>query len=225
MGFNFVKLSELNFELNSETTEKGRSYKTPQGKIYPSITTVLSPYNKKALFEWRKKVGEEEANRIARKASSRGTKLHTICEKYLLNEITDMSYKTMMPDTKELFKSIRNFLDENIQNVYGIEQPLYSDKLRVAGRCDCIADWNNEISIIDWKTSSREKSKDGIRNYFMQAAAYAEMFTERTGLNVNQIVIAIAVEGSSPQIFVEQKDKYLKELNTFIDLYFENNKT
>jgi len=207
--FNHVKIPELNFDLESETTETGRVYKTPTGKLYPSITTVLSSYNKKALFEWRARVGEEEANRIARKASGRGTRLHNAVEKYLLNEFSDMKMNSMMPDAKELFVQLRPLLNEHVGDIYGIEQPLYSDKLQLAGRCDCIAEWDGELSIVDWKTASRTKSKDGIKNYFMQATAYAVMYEERTGKSINQIVVAIAVENESPQIFVEQKDKYL----------------
>jgi len=220
MNFNHVKLDSLNFELESETTEKGRTYKTKEGKSYPSITTVLSEYNRKAIFEWRQRVGEEEANKVSRKASGRGTKLHNVCEKYLLNEMTDMKISMMMPDTKELFLKIRPLLDQNIGDVYGIEQPLYSDKLRIAGRCDCIAEWNGVLSIVDWKTASYKKEKEYIENYFMQAAGYSEMFEERAGIPINQIVIAIAVENEDPQVFIEHKDSYLPGLKRYIDKYF-----
>lgn len=215
-NFEFVKLDSLNYDLTAVTTDDGRVYETPTGEKYPSITTVLSSYNKKALFEWRERVGAEEANRIARKASSRGTKLHTICEKYLLNESDGMKFKTMMPDTKELFLQLKPHIDENVGRVFGIEQALFSHRLKIAGRCDCIAEWNNQLSIIDYKTSTREKSEDGILNYFMQCTAYAEMFEERTGLPVNQIVVAIAVEDAQPQIFVREKHKYIDALMKYI---------
>ena len=219
-NFNHVKLSELDFELESETTEAGRTYKTPGGKSYPSITTVLSNYNKKAIYEWRQRVGEEEANRVSRAASGRGTKLHNAVEKYLLNEMSDLKYSSMMPDTKELFLKVKPFLDNHIGDVYGIEQPLYSDKLRIAGRCDCIAEWEGELSIVDWKTSSKVKQKEYIQNYFMQCAAYAEMFEERTGKPINQIVVAIVVEETnSPLIFVENKSDYILPLQEYILKY------
>lgn len=209
MNFRHVKLSELDFELESTTTDKGRVYRVPGGELYPSITTVLSAYNKKAIMEWRQRVGEEKANEISRKASGRGTKLHNTVEKYLLNEMTDMKLKTMMPDIKEMFFDMRKIIDENIGNIYGIEQPLYSHKLRLAGRCDCIAEWNGELAIVDWKTASRTKDKDHIQNYFMQATAYAEMFEERTGRSIDTIVVVIAVQSELPQLFVENKTKYL----------------
>jgi hypothetical protein len=219
MNFCHVKLSELDFELESTTTEKGRVYRVPGGELYPSITTVLSAYNKKAIMEWRQRVGEEKANEISRKASGRGTKLHNTVEKYLLNEMTDMKLKTMMPDIKEMFFDMRKIIDENIGDIYGIEQPLYSHKLKLAGRCDCIAEWNGELAIVDWKTASRTKDKDHIQNYFMQATAYAEMFEERTGRAIDTIVVAISVQSESPQLFVEKKSKYLLPLNEYNERY------
>jgi genome maintenance exonuclease 1 len=219
VNFNHVKLDALNFELESVTTESGRTYKTPSGNIYPSITTVLSSYNKQAILEWRQRVGEEEANRVSRKASNRGTKLHNTVEKYLLNEMSPLQMHTMMPDTKELFLKLKPLLDSHVDNIYGIEQPLFSDKLRLAGRCDCIGEWDGKISIIDWKTANYNKEKNQIANYFMQATAYSEMFTERTGIEINQIVIAIAVENEPPQVFIEDKKDYLVELNKYVDRY------
>ena len=220
MPFNHVKLESLNFDLESKTTESGRKYKTPEGKFYPSITTVLSSYNKKAIMEWRQRVGEEEANKISRKASGRGTKLHNSVEKYLLNEMSPLQMQTMMPDIKEMFVNIRPYLDTHIGDIYGIEQPLFSDRLKIAGRCDCIGMWDGVLSIIDWKTSSRLKDKNHIENYFMQATAYSEMFEERTGMPIEQLVIAIAVEGETlPQIFIEKKQDYLTMTNRYIGKY------
>lgn len=221
MSFNHIKLPELDFDLVSETTESGRKYKTPDGKLYPSITTVLSAYNKQAIMEWRQRVGEEEANKISRQAAGRGTKLHNVVEKYLLNEMSDMKIQTMMPDTKELFLSVRKHIDKHVGDVYGIEQALYSHKLRLAGRCDCIAEWDGRLSIVDWKTASKRKEESHIQNYFMQASAYAEMFGELTGKSINQIVVVIAVQSEFPQIFVDEKTKYLTPLNQFIERYWQ----
>ena len=219
MNFNHVKLSELNFELESITTESGRIYKTPGGKSYPSITTVLSSYNKKAIYEWRQRVGEEEANRISRAASGRGTRLHNAVEKYLLNEMTELKRKTIMPDALPLYTQLENILKVKIGDIYGIEQPLYSDRLGIAGRCDCIAEWEGVLSIVDWKTAKDYKQKNHIQNYFMQGAAYAEMFEERTGKPIEQVVIAIANDNMNPQIFVEKKTDYLLPLQQYILSY------
>lgn len=221
MQFNHVKLESLNFDLTAVTTDNGRQYTTPEGKIYPSVTTVLSEYNKKAIFEWRDKVGAEVANKISRAASGRGTKLHTVCEKYLLNEMSDMKIQTMMPDTKELFFALKPHLDKNIGNIYSLEQALYSDELRMAGRVDCIAEWDGKLSVIDFKTASKSKDENYILNYFMQCTAYANMFEERTGQPIDQLVVAIAVVEDFPQIFVRNKTKYIPELNKFIDSYWK----
>ncbi len=219
MNFNHVKLSELDFELESITTESGRTYKTPGGKSYPSITTVLSNYNKKAIYEWRQRVGEEEANRVSRAASGRGTRLHNAVEKYLLNEMTELKRKSIMPDALPLYVQLENILKVKIGDIYGIEQPLYSDRLGIAGRCDCIAEWEGVLSIVDWKTAKDYKQKNHIQNYFMQGAAYAEMFEERTGRPIEQVVIAIANDNMNPQIFVEKKTDYLLPLQEYILRY------
>ena len=221
MSFNFVKLPALDFDLQSVTVEGSRKYTTPEGKIYPSVTTILSHSTDKTfLFEWRKRVGEEEANRIVKKSSGRGTKLHSVCEKYLLNELNDMKIRMMMPDIKDFFLQLRPHIDKNIGNVYGLEQALYSDRLRMAGRTDCIAEWNGKLSIVDYKNSIKEKKENWIQNYFIQCTAYAEMFEERTGLPIEQIVVAIANEEGTPQIFIREKTKYVADLHNYIGNYW-----
>lgn len=216
-NFEHIKLESLNFDLEATTSESGRVYKTPEGNLYPSITTVLSSYNKKGILEWRNRVGEEAANKISRQAANRGTKLHYVCEQYLLNLMNDMRFKMMMPDTKELFMKLRPYLDKHIGKIYAIEQSLYSDRLGVAGRVDCIAEWDGELAVIDFKTSSKLKEEHYIGNYFMQCSAYAEMFEERTKLNISRIVVAIAVENEEPQIFVREKTKYIDPLMLLIE--------
>ena len=219
--FEFVNLPELDFDLQSKTENGSRKYVTPNGDAYPSVTTILSAYNKKAIQEWRERVGEEAANKISTQASTRGTRLHSLCESYLLNELSPLKLNSVMPDAKELFVKIKPKLDDNIGKIYSLEQALYSDKLRIAGRVDCIAEWNGELSVIDFKTASKEKNEEWIQNYFMQCSAYAEMFEERTGKPINQIVVAIAVANGDTQIFVKQKEEYLRGLNFFIDEYYD----
>lgn len=221
--FEFVNLPELDFDMKAVTTDSGRVYLTPSGKKYPSVTTVLSSYGKKALFEWRQRVGEEEANRIASKASRRGTALHTVCEKYLLNEMSSMKLASMIPTTKELFFKIKPHIDTNIGKVYALEQALYSDALGVAGRVDCIAEWNGKLSIVDFKSSTKQKNKDNIGNYFMQCTAYAEMFGELTKENIEQIVVLIGTEEGPGQVFVESKQNYLKPLKEYISYHYLKN--
>lgn len=220
--FKHLPFSELDFDLQAETTEKGRKYLTPNGKAYPSITTILSAYNIKKIMEWRQRVGDEEANRVAGRASRRGTKLHSICESYLKNEITPLKMQTMMPSDKENFLKLKDVLNKHIDIVFALEQALYSDRLGVAGRVDCIATWNGKISIIDFKTSTNEKSENNIENYFMQCSAYAEMFEERTCVPIEQIVVVIAVENGTHQVFVKDKHKYLDQLNFYINKHYKN---
>lgn len=225
MNFNHVKIDGLDYELESTTTEGGRVYKTPGGNLYPSITTILSySTDKTHLDEWRQRVGEKEANRITKKSSDRGTKLHEMCEKYLLNELTDFKIRMMMPDIKDFFMQLRPHIDQNVGDIFGLELPLYSDALKLAGRTDCVAIWNGKVSIIDYKNSRKEKKEEWIQNYFVQCTAYAVMFEERTGIPVEQIVVAIANEEGTPQIFVREKSKYLEELQSYIERYWTNEK-
>jgi len=220
MTFNHVKLPALDFELESITSESGRIYLTPSGFSYPSVTTVLGSFSKQGIQEWRERVGEEEANKISGRASRRGEALHLACEKYLLNEMTDMKLRSMMPNIKELFLQLKPELDKNIGNIYSIEQPLYSDNLKIAGRVDCIAEWDGKLSVIDFKTSTKEKLEGYILNYFLQCTAYAEMYEELTSEPIEQLVVAIAVEDGSSQIFVRQKKPYLPPLRQHIDTYY-----
>lgn len=200
--------------LKVEQRENGRFYITPEGNAYPSVTTVLGSAGDKQWYEdWIARVGKEEAERITRQAGRRGTAVHEIAEKYLLN---DSEYvKGQMPANIVSFKSIKPLLDKHLGLIAGLELPLYSDFLRVAGRSDCIAKWDGIWSIVDFKTSKREKKKDDIHNYFMQASCYSQMFFERTGKMIPQIVIIITVDDSPPQLFVERAKDWLPK---FIEL-------
>lgn len=198
-------------ELNTVTANGKRFYQTPTGELFPSVTTVMSIMNKEAILEWRKRVGAEEANRISSKAARRGTKMHTVCENYLSNK----ELGNVMPDTLGLFKSIQPIIDKYIDNVYAIEAPLYSEHLKVGGRVDCVAEFDGKPAIVDFKTSSRIKTEDKIQNYFMQCAAYAVMFEERTGIPIPRIAIVMAVENEEPLLFVKKRNDYIDD---FIEL-------
>ena len=223
MNFIHEKLPGLDFELEAVTTETGRQYLVPNGKRYNSITTILKPYNQHIIENWKEAVGEEEAKRVSGIASRRGEALHLACEKYLLNELTDFKIRTMMPNIKELFLQLKPHLDKSVGKIYSIEQPLYSDELQVAGRVDLIAEWDGKISIIDYKTSGKFKDESDIANYFMQCTAYAIMFEERTGVPIEQIVIAMAVVNeNTPLLFVREKKDYIEQLKYFVRLNLES---
>lgn len=213
--------TQIEFEELPTVTENGkRFYKTPDGILYPSVTTITSLIGKDAILAWRKRVGEAEANKISTQASSRGTRMHGICEDYLCNK---QFKSTIMPDAMAMFKSIQPILDECIDDVHAIEAPLYSHHLRVAGRVDCVAKYNGRLSIIDWKTSSKQKDEKWIQNYFMQCSAYAVMFEERTSIPVPQLVVIIAVAGDNPQVFVKKRNDYIKEFISYRNLYDQQN--
>ena len=208
---------DIDYDLETETINGKRFYKTPEGLLYPSVTTITSQHGKDKILEWRKRVGEEEANRISTKASSRGTRVHKICENYLNNE-EDYARKTM-PDSVAMFKSLQHLLDEHVNNIHALEIPLYSHHLRVAGRVDCIAEYDGKLSIIDFKTSSKLKEEGWIKGYFMQCSAYAVMYEERTGIPVSQIVIMIAVDSEHPQVFIKKRNDYIKDFISYREAY------
>jgi genome maintenance exonuclease 1 len=204
-------------EMNAVTTESGRKYRTPEGIDLPSITTVLSLLSRDGIAAWRKKVGEEEANRISHRASTRGTKVHEIIEKYVDN---DPNYRDgYTPDIIASFQDVKPILDNNIGDVFAQEAPLYSNHLGVAGRVDCVAMYNGKPSIIDYKTSRKPKQVKWITNYFMQEAAYAIMWEERTGMPIVQLVTIISVDNSEPQVFIEHRDNWIRPLQDVIKQY------
>lgn len=210
-------------EMQSVTTDSGRKYETPEGVNLPSITTVLSILSRDSIAKWRKRVGEEEANKISTRASGRGTRVHEIIEKYINNE---KDYKDgYTPDIIQSFLDVKHILDNRIGTVYAMEVPLYSNHLGVAGRVDCVAEFDGKRSIIDFKTSMKPKKLDWIKNYFMQESAYAIMWEERTGQPITQLVTIISVDDHEPQVFIEHRDNWVRPLRDTIKQYEEENST
>jgi len=206
--FNHVDHGIVLPKLTRETTESGRKYFTPEGNAYPSITTVLSILSKQAIMEWRKRVGEEEANKISRQAAGRGTAVHKLAEDYIDNK-KDWKGKHM-PANLASFNDIKPILDERLDNVWMQETFLYSDKLKCAGQVDCIAEFDGELSIIDFKTSRRVKKEEDITSYFIQMFFYAAAFLERTGVPIRQGVIVMAVDGNEPLVFKVRVADYME---------------
>jgi genome maintenance exonuclease 1 len=207
--------------LESTNLDGKRLYRTPSGELYPSVTTITGLHSKDAILAWRKRVGEAEANKISGKAANRGTKVHKMCEDYLNNEL---HLNAHLPNSVALFKQIQPFIDKYIDVVYGIESPLYSDHLKVAGRTDCVAMFDGKPAIVDFKTASKPKNEDFILNYFMQCSAYAVMFEERTGIAIPRIAILVAVEGDQPQLFVKKRDTYIEQFIEYRKKYDELDK-
>lgn len=210
-------------ELTAVQTDRGRLYNTPSGEAYPSITTVLGarPEKKKLIAEWRARVGEQEANKVSAQASRRGTAIHTMMEKYIVGEnpIADE-----MPTNITMFNSIRTMVDKHLTHVYAMEAPLYSNKLKVAGRCDLVGKWAGMDCIIDFKTSKRLKEEAHIDNYLLQATAYSLMFEELTARIIPGIVVLIGVDDEvKPQMFCRYRDKYVEKLCDVVLEYYRHN--
>lgn len=202
--------------LSRVTSDDGtRVYQTPTGKKYPSVTTVTGLLKKQAIMDWRKRVGEAEANKISSTAARRGTRIHTLCETHLNNDPVNCSMFDL-----DLWNSVKPHLSK-INNIYALEKTLYSDHLQVAGTVDCIAEYEGKMSVIDFKTSKRIKTRDDIHDYFMQCSAYAVAFEEMTKIPVPRLVIIIAVDESDPLIFVEKRNLWIEG---FKDLRLEYKK-
>ena len=221
MMFNYCPPVDLQ-DLKSTTFPDGKRYYTlPDGTRLPSVTTVLGAQKKDAIMEWRRKVGEDEANRISKQATSRGTNVHTICEQYLNNQPSYM--RGVMPDALEYFLSIKPYLNK-INNIHYQEQALWSKKLGMAGRTDCIAEYEGVLSSIDFKTASRPKDRESIMDYFWQTAAYALMYEELVGVPINNLVIIMAVKDSPPLIFRERTEDHIEGLVQAIKYYKDKTK-
>jgi hypothetical protein len=198
-----------------------RFYISPNGVKLPSVTTVLGYFKKKSLIEWRERVGNEEADRVMNRAATRGTKFHNLLEGYLRNE--EHIFDGIMPDMRQSFNDMKETLDL-IDNIHYIESPLYSEKLGVAGRTDCIGEFAGVPSIIDFKTSARQKKAEWIENYFEQGTAYALMYEELTDRPMDQIVILISSDDSEqPQVFIRDKNQYIQTLLEKIHIYKQEN--
>ena len=192
-----------------QTVDGNRVYVTPNGNSYPSITSILSRQPKTGIDEWRKKVGEEEANKIMKESAALGTMVHNLCEQYLYN----MPLAESPEEVVSVFNRLR-FILGNVDNIYGLELPLYSDILKVAGTADCVAEYNGVLSVIDFKTSRKAKREEWIEDYFIQAFFYAAAFYEMTGAVPEQIVILVAVrESFEIQVF----KKPIADLEIYID--------
>tara|TARA_B100001287_G_C22572644_1_gene477015 strand:+ start:41 stop:718 length:678 start_codon:yes stop_codon:yes gene_type:complete len=195
-------------DLVADTGETGRVYVAPDGSRFPSVTTVLSILSEDAIRAWRLRVGEEEANKVGHRASNRGTAVHSIIEGYLKNEPTD----DYLPHIKQSLQNLRPILDKSIGKIFGLEVALFSRHLGLAGRCDCVAEFDGVPSIVDFKTSKRVKKKENISNYFAQMSAYAIMFEERTGMPITNTVIVMDVDDNEPLVFKEHRDNWTKLL-------------
>ena len=201
--------------LKTTTINNRRYYVTPTNNKYPSVTTVLKDRGNEGVIKWRKRVGEDVANAVSRKATNRGTKFHTIVEEFLDNKDVRIHRKDFL--IYEMFLNMKNTLISSVNNIRAQECGLYSNKYKVAGRVDCIAEYDGVLSIIDFKTSKRKRKDEWNENYYIQSSAYAEMFEDRTGTPIEQIVILVVTEDGEVEAFVRSKSKYLPLLIEAVD--------
>ena len=205
----FVNLPNL----KEEYIDGRRHYRTPEGNVYPSVTTILSRLPNESLREWQNRVGEDEAKRVSGVSARRGTNLHQVCERYLLNE--ERPTRGHMPDVQGMFAELKKYID-CIDEIYAIEAQLYSDKHKFAGRCDVIGKFDGYPAIIDFKTTKSEvdSSMDKVKKYFMQLSAYSLAYEERIGVKIDLGVLLFASAETEPSCISADLTKY-KELFIF----------
>ena len=218
MPFNFIDVPFKEIDVEPVSENGVRFYPIPGAdKYYPSVTSITSFKNAAFFAGWRKKIGETEANRITARATQRGTAFHSLAEDYFKDDLNTDRYLANNPLSVRMFQSAKTTLDR-IDNIHCLETFLYSHYLGLAGRVDCIAEFDGELAVIDFKTSTKEKQEQYIEHYYVQETAYAAMFLERSGIEVKKIVTLIAVEDGSIQVFQKYNlDDYLQLLKSYIE--------
>ena len=219
---NFTHCNYLgDLELNKKETNGIRLYNLPNGDWVPSITSVTSFYNRQIFVDWRKRVGIEEANRITKRATARGTDFHEAAQAYLMN--LQMDWKEFMPLTKIMFAHAKPYLDK-INNIHAIERTLYSEYLGLAGRVDCIGEYEGELAVIDFKTSDKIKPEKWLENYFVQEMFYASAYYELTGIPVKKLITLMVTPGGDVKVFDKRnKDDYIKLLVRYTKEFVHHN--
>lgn len=193
-----------------------RLYKTPEGNLYPSVTTVLSAMGNDSIQKWRDEVGHDVADKIGNTAARRGTLIHENVENHILGK--PLTFTIFNGVELDMFRNLMPTVKQ-IEEIHCLETTLWSDRLKVAGTVDLICVRNGKLSVLDWKTSGRYKSRDEIHSYFIQCSAYAYMFWERTGVAISDIVIAMTTQDDGVLIFEEKVKDWLPEFIKCRDLY------
>ena len=208
-------------ELNKKETNGIRLYNLPNGDWVPSITSVTSFYNRQIFVDWRKRVGIEEANRITRQVTARGTDFHEVAQDYLLNK--ELDWNNYLPASKFMFYHLKPELDK-INNIHAIERTLYSEYLGLLGRVDCIAEYDGELAVIDFKTSTKIKPEKWIENYFVQEMFYAAAYYELTGIPIKKLITLMVTPGGEVKVFDKRnKGDYIKLLVRYIKEFVSHN--
>jgi len=221
MTFNHIDLDLP--ELTRETIDGVRYYTVPNQDRplkFVSATSITSHFNREIFIKWRKRVGEAEANKVTKQSTSRGTDMHTLVENFLHNK--ELPSGSVQPLSEFLYLIAKEDLNR-IDNIHALERSLYSQQLGIAGTVDCIAEFDGELAIIDFKTSKKPKPRAWIDNYFVQCAAYACMLFELTGISVKKFVIIMSCESGECVVYEERnKSKYIKLLTQYIRKFVED---
>ena len=216
MTFKFIELDKTILPKTKGMKVDGHRFYNIDGKNYPSVTTVLGIRKKEGLQKWRDAIGENVANWEMGRAARRGKAFHTLVEQYLKGETP--SIRDVLPIG--LFKLMKPYIDQ-IDNIHLLEAIMYSPKLTIAGQVDCVAEYNGKLSVIDFKTANKERQESWIENYFLQCTAYAVMYEEIFDTPIEQIVIMLASEDGTSQIFVKERKDYEKDLVKAIDGFYK----
>lgn len=206
--------------LSRRNVDEVRMYSIDESTAYPSITSIISFINRDKFADWRAKVGNEAANKKTRHATRRGTDLHLVFEKYLQNEDIKKLDEYQKPLIQYMFNFAKPFIDERLNNIYHQETNMYSSRLCLAGTVDLICEVDGELSIVDFKTSEREKPEEWLEDYFVQLSAYWAMFSEQTGVVPKKLVVFLVAENGDVQI-VERRNPihYLQILRDYVDQF------
>ena len=217
----FIHKEDINpIVMDAKMVEGRRLYATPSGRNYPSITTVISnnPAKKAGIAKWRARIGNAKADAICKRSTTRGTTYHSIVEDYFNNNLDIDSYKDS-PLPVVMFNTSKCVLDR-INNIFLQEAALYSDHLEIAGRVDCIAEFDGVLSIIDFKTAAEPKKEAYLYDYYIQETAYACCLQEIYGITVKQLVTIVACENGETQVkVIPPKKEFLLKLIQYIDQY------
>ena len=206
-------------QLSRKNVNEVRMYECGDN-AYPSVTSIISFVSREKFASWRARVGNAEANKVTKQATSRGTDLHLCLEKYLQNEDVKLLDEYQRPLIQYMFNFAKPFVDLRLNNIYQQETPMYSDKLCLAGTVDLICEVDGELAIVDFKTSKKEKPEEWLEDYFVQLSAYWAMFSEKTGIVPKKLVVFLVGENGDVQI-VERRNimKYLTKLQDYVDQF------
>jgi genome maintenance exonuclease 1 len=211
--YNYVPMSRV--EIDGK-----RRYATPDGEKLPSVTTILdatkSEESKKALMEWRKRVGAQKAQEITTEAAGRGTRMHKWLENYIKTGATGEPGSN--PYSLQSHTMAQTIISEGLikcNEYWGTEVPLYYPKI-YAGTTDLVGVHDGDEAIMDHKQTNKPKKREWIEDYFVQLAAYANAHNEVHGTKIRKGVIFMCSADNLYQEFILEGSDFDK----YSDIWF-----